>query len=227
MDKVPMKKVNCWEFKHCGRAFGEKNALELGVCPASMDIKFNGVHSGLNAGRACWYVAGTFCEGEIRGTFAQQIRNCEKCDFHDQVKKEEYSRYFHFSQLSTEKIKILVVEDEAIIALDLQMRLRGYGYGVPSVVSTGEDAIRLSGDEKPKLVLMDIMLPGEIDGIEAANQIRLQFDIPVIYLTAYVDESTMERARKSRPFGYLIKPVEDVDLISSLNMAIYINSLKN
>jgi len=99
------------------------------------------------------------------------------------------------------KIKILVVEDEAIIAKDLQWRLEGMGYEVPAVIASGEEAISRTVEFKPDLVLMDIMLLGEIDGIEAANEIRAKSDIPIIYLTAYADDEILERAKISEPFG--------------------------
>ncbi|MCK5504665.1 MAG: response regulator, partial [Thermodesulfovibrionia bacterium] len=90
------------------------------------------------------------------------------------------------------KIKILVVEDEAIIATSLQKQLENYGYIVPSVEATGEEAIKKVSEDSIDLVLMDIVLLGEMDGIEAADQIRSRFDIPVIYLTAYADETILE-----------------------------------
>jgi PAS domain S-box-containing protein len=119
------------------------------------------------------------------------------------------------------RAKILVVEDEAIIAKDLKRRLENQGYDVSSVVPTGEDAIERAGKDAPDLVLMDIVLIGEIDGIEAAEQIRSRYDIPVIYVTAYADEKVLERAKLTEPFGYIIKPFEDRELRSAIEMALY------
>ena len=82
-------KINCWEFKECGREPGGENAGELGVCPASVEARLDGVHSGKNAGRACWVVAGTMCKGKIHGTFAQKYSDCAACDFYMEVKGEE------------------------------------------------------------------------------------------------------------------------------------------
>lgn len=82
-------KRNCWEFKGCGREPGGKYAKELGVCPATVETRLDGIHGGKKAGRACWVVAGTFCRGEVQGTFAKKLQNCQKCDFYRHVKKEE------------------------------------------------------------------------------------------------------------------------------------------
>ncbi len=88
-----MKKQNCWEFKQCGREPGGQKAHELGICPAALETKLEGIHAGHNAGRACWVVAGTFCGGQEQGTFAKKYHNCEKCDFYQIVKQEEGTRY--------------------------------------------------------------------------------------------------------------------------------------
>jgi len=119
------------------------------------------------------------------------------------------------------KYKILVVEDEAIIAKDLQWRLEGMGYEVPALLATGETAIKTAIQMKPDLVIMDIMLLGAIDGIEAADQIRAKIDIPVIYLTAYADDEILERAKITEPFGYLIKPIGDRELRSNIEITLY------
>lgn len=86
-------KVNCWEFKKCGREPGGKNARELGICPASVYDKLDGVHGGKNAGRVCWVVAGTMCGGEVEGSFAKKYKDCRECDFYQLVKKEEGSQF--------------------------------------------------------------------------------------------------------------------------------------
>ena len=101
--------------------------------------------------------------------------------------------------------KILVVEDERITAEDIKSGLENAGYRVPAMVSTGEDAIDKAGKLRPDLVLMDIKLKGKMDGIEAAGQIKLRYNIPVIYLTAYSDEYTVKRAEITKPSGYIIK----------------------
>ncbi|MBN3894771.1 MAG: response regulator [Nostoc sp. NOS(2021)] len=108
--------------------------------------------------------------------------------------------------------KILVVEDEAIVAKDLQYRLIKFGYTVPAIASSGEEAINKAVEISPDLVLMDIKLKGSMDGIEAAQEIYKRLDIPVIYLTAYADENTLERAKITEPFGYLLKPFKEREL---------------
>jgi hypothetical protein len=82
-------KRNCWEFKKCGREPGGKHAKEHGVCPAAAEDRLESVHGGKKAGRACWVVAGTFCGGEVQGTFAKKLHDCQKCDFYEQVRMEE------------------------------------------------------------------------------------------------------------------------------------------
>ncbi len=107
--------------------------------------------------------------------------------------------------------KILVVEDERITAEDIKSGLENAGYLVPAMVSTGEDAVEKAGKLKPDLVLMDIKLKGKMDGIEAAGQIKLRYNIPVIYLSAYSDEFTMKRAEITDPSGYIVK--DDTGLV--------------
>ncbi len=91
-----MEKLNCWEFKKCGRESGGKNVSEFGVCPAVNEHKANEIHDGKNGGRCCWVIAGTFCEGEIQGTFAKKYDHCKQCDFYAIVKEEEHP-YFILS----------------------------------------------------------------------------------------------------------------------------------
>jgi hypothetical protein len=88
-----MKKTNCWEFKKCGREPGGAKVDELGVCPATIEIKLHGTHKGKNAGRACWVVAGSMCGGIVQGTFAKKYGECIKCDFFQYVKEEEGAHY--------------------------------------------------------------------------------------------------------------------------------------
>ena len=103
--------------------------------------------------------------------------------------------------------QVLVVEDEGVVALDIQSRLAKLGYTVLAVVDSGEEAVRKATEVRPDLVLMDVRLKGEMDGVEAAERIRADLDIPVIYLTAYADEPTVQRAKVTEPFGYLRKPL--------------------
>jgi PAS domain S-box-containing protein len=117
--------------------------------------------------------------------------------------------------------RILVVEDEAVVALDIRSRLNKLGYAVPGIADSGEEAIRLAEETRPDLVLMDIRLKGEMDGVEAAAHIRARLDIPVVFLTAYADEVTVQRAKISGPFGYLRKPLVDRELQTAIEIAVY------
>src|SRR5437870_2266745 len=108
--------------------------------------------------------------------------------------------------------RILVVEDEAIVAMDINAILRRLGYVILDVLSTGEEAVRSVEEMRPDLVLMDIRLKGEIDGIEAARQIRERITVPIVFLTAHADVSTVERAKEVAPYGYLLKPFDERDL---------------
>lgn len=119
------------------------------------------------------------------------------------------------------KAKILVVEDESIVAEDIKTSLEKMGYTVPAVCSTGAEAIQKASDLKPDLVLMDIMLKEKMNGIAAAGQIRSLFNVPVIYLTAYVDDDTLERAKLTEPFGYITKPFDDRELKGAIEIALY------
>lgn len=101
-----MPKKNCWEVMKCGREPGGEKAKEHGVCPAATDERLAGVHGGKNAGRACWVVAGTFCEGLVQGTFAQKYRDCTTCKFYRQVKREEGAGY-QTSLILLKKLKVV------------------------------------------------------------------------------------------------------------------------
>jgi PAS domain S-box-containing protein len=117
--------------------------------------------------------------------------------------------------------RILIVEDEGIEALDLQHRLTSMGYAVPDIVATGEEAVSKAAETRPDLVLMDIMLQGDIDGVTAAARIHARFDTPVIFITAYADEDTLQRAKVTEPYGYLIKPFQERELQITIEMALY------
>jgi len=117
--------------------------------------------------------------------------------------------------------KILVVEDERITALDIQETLTDLGYQVSAVAASGEEAVQKALETRPDLVLMDVMLKGDTDGIEVAGQIRARLNIPVVYLTAYTDEHTLARAKPSDPFGYLIKPFNDQEMLATIEVALY------
>ncbi len=120
-----------------------------------------------------------------------------------------------------EPVKILIVEDESIVAEDIKRSLERFGYTVCGVVSTGRAAIKIVKEHKPDVVLMDIVLRGKTNGIKTAEDIYKDYDIPVIYLTAYADRKTLDKAKVTSPYGYILKPFEDQGLYSTIEMAIY------
>ncbi len=122
--------------------------------------------------------------------------------------------------------KILIVEDENIVAIDLQKRLMNLGYEIVGIVSTGEEAVQKAIATSPDLILMDVRLKGVMDGIEAASVLRLQYGIAVVYLSAYADNDTLKRASKTEPFGYILKPFEERELHTTIEMALYRRDLE-
>jgi two-component system, cell cycle sensor histidine kinase and response regulator CckA len=116
---------------------------------------------------------------------------------------------------------VLVVEDERVVAKDLQRTLISFGYDVPLTAASADDAIRAASERCPDLVLMDIRIKGDLDGIQTAEILRSRFDVPVVYLTAYADDATVERAKKTEPHAYLLKPVKADELRSAVQIALY------
>ena len=119
------------------------------------------------------------------------------------------------------KIRILIVEDETLVSFDLKNIISNLGYEVVGVVRTGEDAFSKAFQEKPDLILMDIMLSGKLNGIDTAEQIKKSMDVPIIYLTAYGDNETLQNAKLTKPFGYIIKPFEERTIHSAIEIALY------
>ncbi len=119
------------------------------------------------------------------------------------------------------KANILIVEDDRIVSEDTRITLKELGFGVSGIVPSGEESLKKVEAEPPDLVLMDIELEGEMDGTEAADQIRSRFNIPVVYVTSYADEDVLERVKITEPFGYVIKPFEDRELNSAIEIALY------
>jgi diguanylate cyclase len=117
--------------------------------------------------------------------------------------------------------KILIVEDESIIAEDIADSLIALGYRVTAIVYSGEEALQSAAEERPDLVLMDVNLQGEIDGITTGERMRSRFQIPVIYLTAYADENTLRRVNSTKPFGYIVKPFEEKNLHTTIQLALH------
>jgi len=114
----------------------------------------------------------------------------------------------------------MVVEDEKITAMDLEERLQRLGYEVPAIASAGDEAIRLAEETQPDLVLMDIVLDNQSDGVRAAQEVQARFGIPVVFLTAYSDDATWDRVKTTEPFGYLVKPVKDREMLVSIEIAL-------
>lgn len=122
-------------------------------------------------------------------------------------------------------IKILIVDDEQVVALDVQHYLKKIGYGVTGIATSGKEALEKAATTKPDLMLMDIVLKGKMDGIETARKIRVLHDIPSIFLTAYADEEKIERAKVAQPFGYILKPFDKKELKVAIEMAYHKHKL--
>lgn len=120
-----------------------------------------------------------------------------------------------------EKLNIFIVEDESIVAKDIQNNLIKLGYNVVGIANNGKDAIDQIKETNPDVILMDIMIKGDLTGIEVAEQVRKHISVPVIFLTAYADESTLSRAKVTEPYGYILKPFKEIDLHSTIEMAVY------
>jgi len=122
--------------------------------------------------------------------------------------------------------RILIVEDEGIVAEEIRSRLKRLRYEVAGVAFSGEEAIKKAEETHLDLALVDIKLRGGMDGVEAAQEIRARFDIPVVYVTAYADEATLQRAKTSEPYGYILKPFEDKELRTSIEVALYKHNIE-
>ena len=115
----------------------------------------------------------------------------------------------------------MIVEDEGVIARDIKKILEKAGYSVPAIVSSGDKVVEMVSKVRPDLILMDIMIEGSIDGVDAARQVQKRFEIPVVYLTAYGDDNTLQRARITEPYGYILKPFESRELHVAIEIALY------
>ena len=139
----------------------------------------------------------------------------------------DFDMMLNRSEIGAQPVRVLVVEDESIVALDIQQRLETMNYVVAGAALTGEEALELAHATRPDIVLMDIRLKGPMSGIEAAEHLRVELDLPVIYLTAYADHATLEAARVSEPFGYVLKPFEDRELNINIEIALYRHQIQN
>ena len=122
--------------------------------------------------------------------------------------------------IATMQPRILLVEDQQIVAEDVRRRLSAFGFDVTAIVSSGQEAVERAAELRPDLLVMDVVLQGTMDGIEAAREIRKRYDIPVVYLTAYTDEQTVQRAQTTDPTGYLIKPYDERELRFAIEIAL-------
>ncbi|MBF0566191.1 MAG: response regulator [Nitrospirae bacterium] len=168
-----------------------------------------------NAEHKCWLVAGTLSGSGNPAKCAQEVRNCRDCSYYKSVKGKYDDKH--------DAIKVLVVEDENIVAMEIQERLKRLGYTVCGVAAYGDKAIQEANEKNPDVVLMDIRLKGKMDGVEAAEKIQKNLGIPIIYLTANSDDGTFLRAKLTGPFGYILKPFRERDLQTSIEMALYKN----
>ena len=122
---------------------------------------------------------------------------------------------------SMEKLNIYIVEDESIVAKDIQNSLIKLGYNVLGISNNGKDAIEKITELNPDLILMDIMIKGDLTGIDVSEKIKEKLNIPVVYLTAYADEGTLAKAKITEPYGYILKPFKEIDLHSTIEMSVY------
>ncbi len=120
-----------------------------------------------------------------------------------------------------ERARILIVEDETLVAHDIENMVRNHGYELCGIATSGKEAVEIARATEPDLILMDIVLKGEIDGVEAAEKIREFFNVPVIYITAHPDASTLQRAKRTEPHGYSLKPLDQKELLTVIEMALY------
>ncbi|HQP50029.1 MAG TPA: response regulator, partial [Spirochaetota bacterium] len=128
--------------------------------------------------------------------------------------------------MSTKKPSIMIVEDDEIISCYLEEVLVDMGYDITGIVDNGQDAIDQAARQDPDLILMDIILRGDMDGVEASAAIKKKQETPIIYLTAHADEPTVARARMTEPHGFLNKPVREADLLAAVNFALQRSELE-
>ena len=122
--------------------------------------------------------------------------------------------------------RLIIVEDEEIVVLDIRSALESLGYVVAATANSGDCAINKAAEVMPDLVFTDIVMKGTLDGINAADKIHALLNIPIIYLTAHTDESTLQRAKMSQPFGYVVKPFRERDLLITIEFALYQSAME-
>jgi len=122
--------------------------------------------------------------------------------------------------------RVLVVEDETIVAMDLKRALEGFGYTVPGIAISGSEALEMATNTRPDIVLMDIQLDGQMDGIDVANRLNDLLDVPIVFLTAFSNETTLQRAKTVHPFGFLLKPYQERELRGAVEVALYTHGME-
>lgn len=192
--------LRCWEFTDCPPEVMRKCIVVL-----------------QNADRQCWLLVGTLSGVKDVAPCAVKAGDCRNCGFYQNVNNREQVDVAD----RVEAVKVLVVEDENIVALEIKDRLKRLGYAVCGVVAFGEQAVEEAREKHPDLVLMDIRLKGKMDGVEAAGIIQSESDIPVVFLTANSDDSTFLRAKLTNPFGFVLKPFHERELKTSIDLALY------
>ncbi len=131
-----------------------------------------------------------------------------------------------FTQKTDKTIKIMILEDNVAIALDLKKTLEQLGYEVTDIVSRGEEAVKKAELAQPDLIIMVIKPAGKMDGIDTAKQIREISSLPVVYLSSHLDKELIDRTKRTKPFAYLIKPFKEQELYSTIEIAIYTHNLE-
>ena len=192
--------LRCWEFTDCPPEVMRKCIVVL-----------------QNADRQCWLLVGTLSGVKDVAPCAVKAGDCRNCGFYQNVNNREQVDVAD----RVEAVKVLVVEDENIVALEIKDRLKRLGYAVCGVVAFGEQAVEEAREKHPDLVLMDIRLKGKMDGVEAAGIIQRESDIPVVFLTANSDDPTFLRAKLTNPFGFVLKPFHERELKTSVDLALY------
>lgn len=192
------KGLRCWEVIRCDEKV-------MRSCPAVLQ----------NSEYKCWLVVGTFSGAANMAKCVLEAGNCKECSYYKSRKGEYDDKHGG--------IKVLVVEDENIVAMEIQERLKRLGYTVCGTTAYGDKAIQMAKEKSPDVVLMDIRLKGKMDGVQAAEKIQKDHGIPIIYLTANSDDSTFLRAKLTGPFGYILKPFREKDLQINIEIALYKN----
>ncbi len=123
--------------------------------------------------------------------------------------------------------RVMIVEDEGVIVLALEAILKKEGYVVACIASRGQEALEIAANAQPDIVLMDVRLPGELDGIDTAKEMRSRLKIPVIFLTAHADEDTVQRAAETMPYGFIVKPVQPKELAAAIEVGLHRHRLEN